>query len=345
MTRLYLYGVVEAGRPLDLLLRDGAGGDQPEVVANGRFVAIARRIACESGAETVRDALRRCVIDHQRYVWSVGRRHNLLPARPLTLLKDETDLEGVLAAAQAVVGDAFDLMRDRVEIDLSAVWDGDNAPREQSPVVAQAEGDRPMLPTVMDHFERRQAARLGLEERRRSLAARVTRVVQGLVRQTAGRPIRDDRTAMSAAFLIDREQVGAFGLAVAGLQKSLHHEAVLSIEGPFAAGPFFVLEMTKPKTTDMGQAWKALGLPPGTIDETAVLRAHSRLTGRLQARLLTEGALTALRLAEVNEAAALLLSCLQRATADLRPVAGRTPWAVRVRPAILGKPARAPSGG
>jgi len=47
----------------------------------------------------------------------------------------------------------------------------------------------------------------------------------------------------------------------------VRHEAVLSIEGPFAAGPFFVLEVTKPRTTDMGQAWKALGLPPGTIDE------------------------------------------------------------------------------
>ena len=338
MTRLYLYGVVEAGRPLDLLLRDGAGGDQLEVVASGRFVAIARRIACERGAEAVQEALRHRVIDHQRYVWGVGRRHNLLPARPLTLLEDETDLEGVLSAAQAVVGDAFDLMRDRVEIDLSAVWDGGQAPGEPA-VMARGEGGRSMLPTVMDHFERRQAARLGLEERRRSLAARVTRVVQGLVRQTAGRPIGDDRTAMSAAFLIDRQQVGAFGLAVAALQRSLRHEALLRIEGPFAAGPFFVLEVTKPRTTDMGQAWKALGLPPGTIDEADILKAHSRLTARLQPRLLTEGPLTALRLAEVNEAASLLLSCLQRATADLRPAASRTPWAVRVRPAILGKPA------
>ena len=95
----------------------------------------------------------------------------------------------------------------------------------------------------------------------------------------------------------------------------------------------------------MGQAWKALGLPPGTIDEADILKAHSRLTARLQPRLLTEGALTTLRLTEVNEAASLLLSCLQRATADIRPTAGRTPWAVRVRPAILGKPALPVSAG
>jgi len=207
----YVYCVIEA---LDALRFGPIGiGANPSDVYTVHYKRLAA-VVSDAPLEVL-DSTREHVLAHERVNETVMREHTVIPMSFGTIFKTREDIVELLRSAAEAFGDVLNKMQNKLEFGLKVLWDRDQVIRE---VEAEDEDISRLKKEISGqkgptYFARMQYGRLVDT----ALQARSERYVAGILDQLRdvsvasriNKPI-GDKMIMNAAFLISRDQEGAF---------------------------------------------------------------------------------------------------------------------------------------
>jgi hypothetical protein len=201
----------------------GIGADPSEVVSvHYRNLAA---IVSDAPLEVI-DSTRENVLAHERVNEAVMRDHTVIPMSFGTIFKTREDIVELLRSAAEAFGDVLSKMQNKLEFGLKVLWDRDQAIRE----VESEDEDIGRLKKEISgqkgptYFARMQYGRLvdaALQSRsERYVADILDRLRDVSVASRINKPI-GDKMIMNAAFLISRDQEGAFDARVKAIATKL----------------------------------------------------------------------------------------------------------------------------
>jgi hypothetical protein len=211
----YVYCIIEASDRLRFG-PIGIGADPSEVysVHYRNLAAIVSDAPLE-----VLDSTRENVLAHERVNEAVMRDHTVIPMSFGTIFKTREDIVELLRSAAEAFGDVLNKMQNKLEFGLKVLWDRDQAIRE---VEAEDEDIRRLKKEISGqkgptYFARMQYGRL-VDAALQSWSERYVADILDLLRDVSvasriNKPI-GDKMIMNAAFLISRDQEGAFDAMV-----------------------------------------------------------------------------------------------------------------------------------
>jgi hypothetical protein len=211
----YVYCIIEAPDPLRFG-SIGIGADPSEVysVHYKNLAAVASEVPLE-----VLDSTRENVLAHERVNETVMREHTVIPMSFGTIFKTREDIVELLRSAAEAFGDVLNKMQNKLEFGLKILWDRDQAIRE---VEGEDEDIGRLKKEISSqrgptYFARMQYGRLvdaALQSRSERYVADILDQLRDVsVASRINKPI-GDKMIMNAAFLISRDQEGAFDAKV-----------------------------------------------------------------------------------------------------------------------------------
>ncbi|MGQ9926495.1 MAG: GvpL/GvpF family gas vesicle protein [Chloroflexaceae bacterium] len=222
---LYLYAIIN--RPTAPLPPIGGPGERPlQSIAWGDIAAICSH---HDGPAPRADVAH--LWQHEAVVEGLLANHSVLPVRFGTLLPDEAALTALLRERHDRFVAGLSRVAGRVEVSVRALWSA-GAPLAASRP-AEAENGRAYLARRMAEERAREAWRREARQRADALHATLDRLAVAHVRQGALR----ERMLFSAAYLISRETLEPFRLAVDALG-AVHPDLRLLCTGPWPAYHF-----------------------------------------------------------------------------------------------------------
>jgi len=165
---------------------------------------------------------------HEAVVEILMADRTVLPMRFGTVLADEAAIQAVLAAHHADFVASLDRVRGRVELGLRVLWEADQPPTPPSssefPGVpqghsseelrgTQANSGRAYLLARLEEERQRQACR----QRAEALAEELHTPLAQLATESTRQVLITPRLLLTAAYLVEREQVAAFRQEVEAL--------------------------------------------------------------------------------------------------------------------------------
>lgn len=254
--RVYIYGVIRNDHPLAV--------SAPPVSGNGLVYPIVHRglAAVVSDGSLPRYELTRTNIrSHQAVLDCVMQTADVLPTRlGTTLASVEEVVEDLLEERHAELVRLLDSVTDRIELNLKVSWaDLQCAFRE---VVAEDSGLRALRDRLA---ARRGTARrdtqIELGDRAAlALAAKRTREADQLVTDLAPVTVSarqnapmSDLMILNAAFLVERQRIGAFEEAVAALDDAAQERLSFRLAGPLPPYNFVALHVVSKSEAHAGR--------------------------------------------------------------------------------------------
>ena len=167
----------------------------------------------------VLDSTRENVLAHERVNETVMREHTVIPMSFGTVFKTREDIVELLRSAAEAFGDVLDKMQNKLEFGLKVLWDRDQAIGE---VEGEDEDIRRLKKEISGqkgptYFARMQYGRLvdsALQARSERYVGNILEELRDVsVASRVNKPI-GDKMIMNAAFLISRDQEGAFDAKV-----------------------------------------------------------------------------------------------------------------------------------
>jgi hypothetical protein len=218
----YVYGIIET--PDQLRFGPIGIGADPSEVFSVHYRNLAA-IVSDAPLEVI-DSTRENVLAHERVNEAVMRDHTVIPMSFGTIFKTREDIVELLRSAAEAFGDVLSKMQNKLEFGLKVLWDRDQAIRE----VESEDEDIGRLKKEISgqkgptYFARMQYGRLvdtALQARsERYVADILDRLRDVSVASRINKPI-GDKMIMNAAFLISRDQEGAFAARVKAIASKL----------------------------------------------------------------------------------------------------------------------------
>src|SRR5439155_8831092 len=211
----YVYCIIDSAEPL----RFGpiGIGAEPSDVYTVHYKNLAA-VVSDAPLEVL-DSTRENVLAHERVNETVMREHTVIPMSFGTIFKTRDDIVELLRSAAEAFGDVLNKMQNKLEFGLKVLWDRDQSIRE---VEADDEDISRLKKEISSqkgptYFARMQYGRLvdaALQSRSERYVADVLDLLRDVsVASRINKPI-GDKMIMNAAFLISRDQEGAFDTKV-----------------------------------------------------------------------------------------------------------------------------------
>jgi CheY-like chemotaxis protein len=218
----YVYCIIEASDPL----RFGPVGigAEPSEVYSVHYKNLAA-VVSDAPLEVL-DSTRENVLAHERVNETVMREHTVIPMSFGTIFKTREDIVELLRSAAEAFGDVLNKMQNKLEFGLKVLWDRDQAIRE---VEAEDEDIGRLKKEISGqkgptYFARMQYGRLvdaALQARSERYVADILDLLRDVsVASRINKPI-GDKMIMNAAFLISRDDEGAFDAKVKTIASKL----------------------------------------------------------------------------------------------------------------------------
>jgi hypothetical protein len=211
----YVYCIIQASDPLRFG-PIGLGTDPSEVyTVHYRTLAA---VVSDAPLEVL-DSTRENVLAHERVNETVMREHTVIPMSFGTIFKTREDIVELLRSAAEAFGDVLNKMQNKLEFGLKVLWDRDQAIGE---VEGEDEDIRRLKKEISGqkgptYFARMQYGRLvdsALQARSERYVGNILEELRDVsVASRINKPI-GDKMIMNAAFLISRDQEGAFDAKV-----------------------------------------------------------------------------------------------------------------------------------
>jgi hypothetical protein len=183
------------------------------------------------------DSTRENVLAHERVNEIVMRDHTVIPMSFGTIFKTKDDIVQLLRSAYDAFGDVLSKMRDKMEFGLKVLWDRDSIVKD---IEDEDEGIHRLkneiaLQKGSTYFARMQYGRAidaALQSRSERYGSEILdRLRDVAVASRINKPI-GDKMIMNAAFLVSRDQEGAFDTRVKSIAAE-HDKLTFKYTGPW----------------------------------------------------------------------------------------------------------------
>ncbi len=229
----YVYCVIQSTEPLTFgAMGIGAHGSEIHTVQYRDLAAVVSDVPLG-----LLDSTRENVLAHERVNEIVMRDHTVIPMSFGTIFKTGDDIVQLLQSAYDAFGDVLTKMRDKMEFGLKILWDREAVLRD---LEGEDENIRGLKNEIArqkgsTYFARMQYGRsvdAALQARsERYRMEIVDRLRDVAVASRMSKPI-GDRMIMNAAFLVSRDQEGAFDARVKAIAAE-HDTLTFKYTGPW----------------------------------------------------------------------------------------------------------------
>lgn len=241
---VYVYGVLAAG-DVPALRLEGVDGGAVRTVRRENLCALV------SDLDTTAIAAPREVRAHWRVLEAAGRQATVLPARFGTVMADDAAVrEGLLAPNAPDLNVLLRELAGRVQLGVKGHYDEDRLLHDvvaTSPEIVALRGRVRGRPAAAGYYDRIRLGELvAAEIERRREADTASAVAQLEPLAVAGRieePGRPD-VAFNLSFLVEKEQVDAFGAGVTALKEALGDRVAVRYVGPLPPYSFAEAELS-----------------------------------------------------------------------------------------------------
>jgi hypothetical protein len=207
---MYLYAITN--QPEEPVPSEpGLEGASPLSLAYQDIAAVASPLTIVKVTPT-EDNLRR----HETIVEALMADRTVLPVRFGTVLTDEAAIRTGLAAHYADFVASLDRVRGRVELGLRVLWDDDTQPPQPSPAGGGGSGRGSGRSYLMARLEEERQVR-AWRQRAEALAEELHTPLAQLATESTRQVLITPRLLLTAAYLVEREQVVAFRREVEAL--------------------------------------------------------------------------------------------------------------------------------
>jgi hypothetical protein len=239
----YVYCIINSDKPLRFG-QIGIGGEPTEVytIHYRNLGAVVSDAPLE-----VLDSTRENVLAHERVNETVMHDHTVIPMSFGTIFRTNDDIIELLRSAFDAFGDVLTKMQNKLEFGLKVLWDPDQAIRE----VESEDDDINRLKKEISsqkgptYFARMQYGRLvdsALQARsERYVSSILTELRDVAVASRINKPI-GDKMIMNAAFLISRNQEGAFDKKIKDIA-GRHDQLTFKYTGPWPPYNFVTIRL------------------------------------------------------------------------------------------------------
>jgi hypothetical protein len=229
----YVYCVIQSA---DLLKFGAAGiGDNTSEIHTIHYRDLAAVVS--DVPLGILDSTRENVLAHERVNEIVMRDHTVIPMSFGTIFKTKDDIVQLLRSAYDAFGDVLAKMRDKMEFGLKVLWDRDSVVKD---IEDEDEGIHRLkneiaLQKGSTYFARMQYGRAidaALQSRSERYGTEILdRLRDVAVASRINKPI-GDKMIMNAAFLVSRDQEGAFDSRVKSIAAE-HDKLTFKYTGPW----------------------------------------------------------------------------------------------------------------
>lgn len=227
---MYLYAITDQPE-LPVPAEPGLEGTSLFSVTHQDIAAVVSTLATAKVPPTEDNVWR-----HEAIVEALMADRAVLPVRFGTVLADEAAVHATLAVHYADFAASLDRVRGRVELSLRVLWNDDVLPPQPSPAGGGGCGKgcgRTYLMARLEEERQRQAWR----QRAEALAAELHTLLDRLAVESARQVLVTPRLLLTAAYLVERDQVAAFRREVEALSAA-HPELRFLCTGPWPAYSF-----------------------------------------------------------------------------------------------------------
>jgi hypothetical protein len=229
----YVYCVIQSAEPLKFGAAGiGDNGSEIHTVHYRDLAAVVSDVPLG-----VLDSTRENVLAHERVNEIVMRDHTVIPMSFGTIFKTKDDIVQLLRSAYDAFGDVLAKMRDKMEFGLKVLWDRDSIVKD---IEDEDEGIHRLkneiaLQKGSTYFARMQYGRAidaALQSRSERYGSEILdRLRDVAVASRINKPI-GDKMIMNAAFLVSRDQEGAFDTRVKSIAAE-HDKLTFKYTGPW----------------------------------------------------------------------------------------------------------------
>ena len=239
-TLTYLYGIVDATADVEAVTPPGVG-DPPSavhVVRAGDIAAVVSDVPADRELGTRQD-----LRAHTDVLGALLDATDVAPMRFGVLLPEHLDVAELLEAEAAGLRSVLDGVTGCVEVGLTVTQD------EEAAMVLALQSDRRLqrlrerARTVAQQVQLGEAVAGALAAQRQDVAAAVLDRLGPLAVDVVESPVRDERTALRAAFLVGRDGTAAFDDAVDQLGEELGDRFTFKVVAPLPPYSFTELHL------------------------------------------------------------------------------------------------------
>jgi hypothetical protein len=272
----YVYAIIPAsyaGQEYEPLAF-ASPNEQFEVVADGELAAVVSDSSIAGFGELPRGELMRYLTLHQKAVETLLDGSPVLPVKFGTLLADTDQVRSVLALGRSDIRRAFELVGDRLEVDVAVTWEPANVFAEiaQDPEIAALKTQAEQLPPDQALSARIALGRLVKETfdgRRNQLRDALVAELTSCAARWRLNPVMDDGMVMNVACLVNAAEEEALEDRAFELDQRHSGHLQFRLIGPLPPYSFATVEARVVKPDDVAQAAVLLNLPnngaPGTF--------------------------------------------------------------------------------
>ncbi|OGO05766.1 MAG: hypothetical protein A2Y73_07330 [Chloroflexi bacterium RBG_13_56_8] len=267
MIRTYVYGIIPTGSEV-IFEVGGLDGDDDEIRAlpHGDLAAVIGPSPLASYQGLRREEAIQYLVAHQRVIESVMRDFPVLPVKFGTVLPDESWALRALAQGESVFRNALDKLRDRVQMEIVALWDLGKVFEEigeEEPIVQLKAriAEYPPCETETDRISLGRMVQASLEQRRTALQGRLRESLQSVAPDMVVNPCMDDRMVANFALLVDKASRGALDRQLDGLDQEFEGRLLFRCVGPLPPYSFATIEVQMFSFEELDAARRQLGLP------------------------------------------------------------------------------------
>ncbi|MBF8267907.1 MAG: GvpL/GvpF-family gas vesicle protein 2 [Dehalococcoidia bacterium] len=328
--RVYLYAITDrpSSDEVDLGVLGLDGASPVRLVAREGVGCVVSDYPGREMRHLSREELVRCLLLHQRVVERVMPYHTVLPVKFGTTVEDDKAVGALLGQGHQALTEALNGMRDKVEVEVAATWDVNQALEaaswEEEVVRAREAIARKGSPTLEDRVHLGQVVKACLDRRRDDCRKRMLGFLHPLAISVAPNALISEDMVMNVAFLVNHSQQRRFDEGVQELDTLFQNEITFRVIGPLPPYSFSTVEVSCLTGQEIEEARRALGLT-GDLSHSRIRQAYRRLAAQEQRKDGCAGRASGESMARWRRASEALLACPDAA------LAGDSLFAVSIR--------------
>ena len=268
-TGKYLYGIINSNGNQNFCLDSPPAGEAGDEIS---FIAYQDIAAVVSDSELIdfsglsNEKLARGLLKHQQVIEKVMNDNTIIPMRLGTYASNEEEVRSILSKSQATAQKVFELINNKIEIDLVATWSDfsaiikDVVEDKEIKEFKESLLSKPNGVTVDDQAKIGYMISNALIKKREGVSLQIQAELKGSCADFKLHEVMDDKMVCNIAFLVDRCRQGEFEHKIDELNTSFNDQLNFRCVGPLPAYSFYTLEIKKLRIEEIERALARLAL-------------------------------------------------------------------------------------
>ncbi len=279
----YIYGIINSGHEESFGYIGISACEEVYAFPHNGISAVVSDSEIIDYGRMRRDSLAMLLFRHQKVIERImGLNYTVIPLKLGTFAQGEGELKDILWKTYGFIKGVLEIMSDKIEIEVSAVWSDFKAVIKELGEVGEIKEARdgllrnPKSVTVDDQMRVGFMLKKALDEKRQNYTLHIQDALKAISQGFKAHDLADDKVVANLSFLVDKGVRGGFEKRVELLNAEFGEKLNFKCVAPLPPYSFYMLEVNRMEFKDLDWARKRLGLLNDSATKDEVKTAYQR---------------------------------------------------------------------